>query len=139
MAVAGYVVDKSAVARAHLSEVGEVLTNLRRAGLLAICGVAELEILYSARNGGDHHQMQEELGATYERLDTDEHDFLRAREIQAELAEHGQHRAVSLPDLLIAAVAERHRVAVLHFDADFDLIAEITGQPTKWVVPRGSV
>ena len=79
--------------------------------------------------------MQEELGATYERLDTDEHDFLRAREIQAELAEHGQHRAVSLPDLLIAAVAERHRVAVLHFD----LIAEITGQPTKWVVPRGSV
>jgi predicted nucleic acid-binding protein len=48
-------------------------------------------------------------------------------------------RAVGLPDLLIAAVAERERVTVLHYDADYDLIAQVTGQPTQWVVPRGAV
>lgn len=58
---------------------------------------------------------------------------------QAELAERGRHRAVALPDLLVAAVAARHRVTVMHYDDDFDLIGATTGQPTQWVVPRGSV
>ena len=44
-----------------------------------------------------------------------------------------------MPDLLIAAVAEQHRVTVLHYDADYDRIAEITGQPMRWIVPRSSV
>lgn len=48
-------------------------------------------------------------------------------------------RTVPLPELLIAAVAETNAVAVLHYDADYDRIAEITSQPTYWVVPRGSV
>jgi predicted nucleic acid-binding protein len=43
-----------------------------------------------------------------------------------------------MADLLIAATAERHGVTVLHYDADYDLIAEVTGQLTQWVVPRGS-
>jgi predicted nucleic acid-binding protein len=44
-----------------------------------------------------------------------------------------------MPDLLVAAVAERHALTLLHYDADFDTIAEITGQDARWVVPRGSV
>lgn len=48
-------------------------------------------------------------------------------------------RAVGIPDLLIAAVAERHRVTVLHYDADFEHVAALTGQPVEWVVPRGTV
>jgi predicted nucleic acid-binding protein len=59
--------------------------------------------------------------------------------VQAALAARGQHRAASIPDLLIAACAQRHGVTVLHYDGDFDLIAEVTGQPVQWVVPRGSV
>jgi predicted nucleic acid-binding protein len=47
--------------------------------------------------------------------------------------------AVGFPDLLIAAVAERERVTVLHYDSDYDLIAGVTGQPMQWVVPRGTV
>ena len=139
MAIAGYLVDKSAISRDSRPAIGEVLDVLRRAGLLAICGMAELELLYSARNGAHHREIEQDLGATYERLYTDERDFVRAREVQRKLADSGRHRAVSLPDLLIAAVAERHRVTVLHYDADFDLIAEVTGQEVKWVVPRGSV
>jgi predicted nucleic acid-binding protein len=63
----------------------------------------------------------------------------RAREVQVELIRRGQHRAVSIPDLLVAAVAEIERLSVLHYDADFDLVAGITGQPVEWLLPRGSV
>ena len=41
--------------------------------------------------------------------------------------------------LLVAAVAERERVTVLHYDGDYDLIAQVTGQAMHWVVPRGTV
>ena len=44
-------------------------------------------------------------------------------------------RSVPLP----AAIAERNRVTIVHYDADDDTIAEITGQPTQWVAPRSSV
>ena len=53
--------------------------------------------------------------------------------------ERGRHRSVGVADLLLAATAAIERLTVLHYDADFDLIAEITGQPTEWVVPRGSI
>lgn len=52
----------------------------------------------------------------------------RAFEVQMLLADRGQHRAPSIPDLLIAATAEKAGLTVLAADKDFDLIAEITGQ-----------
>jgi hypothetical protein len=66
-------------------------------------------------------------------------DFDRAADVLEALARRGQHRAVGLPDLLIAAVAERAGLTVLHYDADYDLVAAVTGQPTRWIVPRGAV
>jgi hypothetical protein len=63
----------------------------------------------------------------------------RALEVQCMLAERSQHRAVPLPDLLVAACAESAGLAVLHYDADFERIAELTGQRVQWIVPRGSV
>ena len=63
----------------------------------------------------------------------------RARAVQVELIARGQHRAVAIPDLIVAAVAEVEGLTVLHYDGDFDLIAGITGQPTEWVVAAGSV
>jgi len=62
----------------------------------------------------------------------------RALEVQTELARSGAHRGAALPDLLIAATAERHDVTVLHYDHEYDLIASVTGQPVSWVVPRGT-
>jgi len=50
-----------------------------------------------------------------------------------------QHRGVSIPDLLVAAAAEAAGLVVLHYDADYELIATATGQTVEWVVPRGSV
>jgi predicted nucleic acid-binding protein len=55
----------------------------------------------------------------------------RAIEVQTQLADRGQHRAPGIPDLLIAAVAERAGHTVLHLDKDFELIAAVTGQATE--------
>jgi predicted nucleic acid-binding protein len=63
----------------------------------------------------------------------------RALDVLAAWWRDGRIRAVGLPDLLIAAVAERERVTVLHYDSDYDLIAQVTGQPVQWVVTRGTV
>jgi len=62
-----------------------------------------------------------------------------ATDVLEELARSGHHRAVSIPDLLIAVVAERHGLTVIHYDKDFELIARVTGQPAEWVVPAGAV
>jgi predicted nucleic acid-binding protein len=139
MALARFLVDKSALSRAGDSQIAADFDALLHAQLLALCGVAALEVLYSARNGADHLRMHDELTSAFEWLPTEDDDFRRAMEVQGLLATTGRHRAVSVPDLLIAATAERHGVAVLHYDADFDLIAEVTGQPVRWVSPRGSI
>jgi predicted nucleic acid-binding protein len=60
----------------------------------------------------------------------------RAVEVQLRLAELGHHSAPSIPDLLIAATAELAKLTVLHHDKDFELIAQVTGQPIEqlsWV------
>jgi predicted nucleic acid-binding protein len=63
----------------------------------------------------------------------------RAIEVQRMLMDDGQHRGVKIPDLLVAAIAETEGLTVLHYDADFDRIAAVTGQPSEWIVPKGSV
>ena len=64
----------------------------------------------------------------------------RALDVQRRLAQVGglHHRSVKIPDLVIAAAAEAFGATVLHYDADYDRIARITGQPVEWIVPRGS-
>jgi predicted nucleic acid-binding protein len=137
-ALATYLVDKSALARLAHPQVTDVLLRLVKAGLTATTGIVSLEMLYSARNLAEHDRIRAGLSA-HKWLLTDDKDFARALEVQRQLTALGKHRAVPLPDLLIAAVAERHQVTVLHYDADFDLIATVTDQPTQWIVPRGSV
>ena len=59
----------------------------------------------------------------------------RGAAVQHGLAQRGQHR-LPLPDLIVAATVELGNATVLHYDHDYDLIAEITGQPTQWIVAR---
>jgi predicted nucleic acid-binding protein len=73
------------------------------------------------------------------RLEIEEADFERAADVLHLLCRAGRHRAASIPDLIIAAVAERANVAVMHYDKDFDLIARATGQRVEWVAAAGSV
>ena len=63
----------------------------------------------------------------------------RAMATHRELARTSQHRNFRLPDLIIAATAELNGATVLHYDADYDRIGAVTGQPTEWVAPRGTL
>lgn len=101
-------------------------------GLVRITTVTRLEIGFSARSGCD---LRAAVGRPplavmpVEYLTPAIED--RATEVQAALADLGHHRAHSVPDLLIAATAELARLTVLHVDKDFELIAEVTGQPVE--------
>ncbi|HEV2777176.1 MAG TPA: PIN domain-containing protein, partial [Solirubrobacteraceae bacterium] len=57
--------------------------------------------------------------------------------VQRLLAKQSQ-RGRKIPDLLVAAAAEEHDLTVVHYDADFDLIASVTGQRCNWIIPAGS-
>ena len=138
-AVASYLADTSALARLRHRPVVAALGPLIEAGLVATCGVIEFELGWATRNGKALDDLRADRDAGYEWLPTHDEDWRRALAVQAALWRGGQVRAVGFPDLLIAAVAERERVNVLHYDSDYDLVAEFTGQPVQWVVPRGTV
>lgn len=134
-----FLADKSALTRRETRpEVREVLEPLLVAGEIATCGIVDLELLYSARDRATYRSLVEALRGM-PRAPLDEDAVNRALSVQAMLAERSQHRAVPLPDLLVAACAESAGLTVLHYDADFDRIAELTGQATQWIVERGSV
>lgn len=65
----------------------------------------------------------------------EEHE--RALWLQRQALRLGFHRALSFSDVLIAAIAERRSLTVLHYDGDFDMIRGITGQTMRWVVKPG--
>lgn len=136
---ATWLVDKSVLARLARPEVREVVLPRVQAGRIAISIVTELEIGFSARSVDDYLTTRRTLVDYLVPILIAPRAERRAREVQAELVRRGQHRAASIPELLMAAAAEVEQLSVLHYDADFELIASITGQPTQWVVPRGSV
>ncbi|HEX6687938.1 MAG TPA: PIN domain nuclease [Solirubrobacterales bacterium] len=134
-----FLADKSALTRRETRpEVRDVLEPLLVAGEIATCGIVDLELLYSARDRATYRALVEALRGM-PRVAVEDVAISRALEVQAMLAERSQHRAMPLPDLLIAACAERAGLAVLHYHTDFERIAELTGQATQWIVPRGSV
>lgn len=133
-----YIVDTSALARYSRTPIKTLLDSRIARGLIGVSVITVLEAGYSSRSLRDHDQQS----AFIERLTpvlVSPRAERRAIDIQRALVDAGTHRAVSVPDLMVAAVADVERLTVLHYDADFDLIASITDQPTEWVVPRGSV
>jgi predicted nucleic acid-binding protein len=137
--VATFLADKSALTRRDTRpEVREALEPLLLGGEVATCGIVDLELLYSATSRATYRALAEALRGM-PRVAIEESCIRRALEVQSMLAERSQHRAVPLPDLLVAACAEQAGLAVLHYDADFERIAGLTGQPAQWIVPRDSV
>lgn len=127
-----WLVDKSALARIVMSPDAAEWTSRAERGLLAISTVTRLELGFSARSGAE---LQQQL--TSPPMSVLVLDYLtpaiesRAIQVQAILAERGLHRAPSIPDLLIAAAAEIGKRTLLHLDKDFELIAQVTGQPVE--------
>lgn len=127
-----WLIDKSAIARLHLASNASEWADRIDRGLVRICTVTRLEVGFSARSAPDHRSLLDEppiASMPVEYLTPRIED--RAVAVQSVLAARGQHRAPSVPDLLIAATAELAELTVLHVDEDFDLIAEVTGQPVE--------
>jgi predicted nucleic acid-binding protein len=109
-------------------------------GAIAVCDQVVMELLWSARDVSDFRETEAGLEACpwYE---VEAADWVAARRVFRELAGRGplHHRQVKIPDLLIASVAARNAITLVHYDADYDLIASVTGQQTRWAAPRGSI
>ena len=127
-----WLVDKSALVRLAASPDAETWADRIERGLVRITTVTRLEVGYSARTGSDLRS-----GLRRPPISAMPVEYLtpaiedRAMDVLGLLADRGQHRAPSIPDVLIAATAELAGLTVLHNDKDFELIAAITDQPTE--------
>ncbi|MGH3926797.1 MAG: hypothetical protein ACRDTT_28695, partial [Pseudonocardiaceae bacterium] len=112
MALRGWVLDKSAAARAGEPVVGEQLATL--AGSLFVCPVSELEQLYSARSARHYDELKAELHAGFELVAAPPDVLDRALRLQRDLAHHhGMWHRTPIPDLLIAEIAMHHQLGVV--------------------------
>jgi predicted nucleic acid-binding protein len=132
VAVTTWLIDKSAYTRLPGSPDAQVWVDRIERGTVRISTVTRLEIGYSFRNA-----VQARRESVSPPLALMPLEYLtpavedRAVEVQLLLADRGQHRAPSIPDLLVAATAEVAELTILALDTDFELIAQITGQPVE--------
>lgn len=134
---ARYLADKSALARFPISAVGARLRPLLEEGWIATCAIVDLEVLYSSRNPAQYEAVLEERRSLDVAPITPE-VMAGAIELQHRLAGRGQHR-LPIADLLISATARAAGLIVLHYDSDFERIAEVGGAAHEWVAPPGSL
>jgi predicted nucleic acid-binding protein len=132
-----HLLDTSVLTRLREPAVREQIEPRAQLGQLARAGISDLEVGFSPRNAAEWDRLADAVQA-FELVETSAEHLRRARQVQRMLASKRQ-RGRKLPDLLVAAAAEASGLTVLHYDADFDLIAGVTGQPCEWVVPSGSV
>lgn len=124
-----WLIDKSAYVRINASpDAAEWLERINR-GLVRVTTVTLLEMGFSAQSGTAWQQeIHQPPVANLPVENLTPRMEARAVEVQGLLAERGHHRAVKIPDLLIAAAAEQAGLTVLHVDKDFDLVSDLTGQ-----------
>lgn len=129
-----WLADKSALVHLAASPDAAEWANRIQRGLLRVTTVTRLEVGYSARSGPDLR-----AGLRRPPISAMPVEYLtpaiedRAVEVLGLLADRGQHRAPSIPDLLIAATAELAGLTILHRDKDYDLITGVTGQAAEWL------
>ena len=130
MAVKAWLVDKSALVRLGDSPDAALWASRISAGLVHMSSITRLEVGYSARSSKEllsSFQSPPLSRMPIEQLTPSIED--RAWEVLKDLARSGKHRAPSIPDLLVAATAEKCELTILHVDKDFELISKVTGQP----------
>ena len=137
--VARYLVDTSAAARLTNASVAERVVPLLSAGLVATCASLDYEALYSARSREEYERVRADRRAAYDYLPTNDEHWTRALDVQQALAAASRNREIGMPDLLVAVLAEQHEMTLLHYDADFDTLAELLTLRAEWVAPRGTI
>jgi len=138
VALTGFLIDTSALARAGKPGVRARIERLGTQRPLYRCAIIDLEVLRSSTSPEDYERRRQDRLSGYTDVPITPQVTTRALEVQRLLAASGRHRGPKLPDYIIAACAEVSGATVVHYDSDFDLIAEATGQPVEWVVPAGT-
>lgn len=130
-----WLIDTSALSRLARSPDAEAWAERIERGLVSISTVTRLEVGYAARSGPDLHTFvsRPPLASMPVQYQTPAIED-RAVEVQMRLADRGHHRAPSVADLIVAATAELAGLIVLHLDKDFEVIAQVTGQPAERLV-----
>lgn len=131
-----YLLDTSVVTRLRAPAVADRLRELDLRGV-ARTSLTDLEVGFSARNSKEWDRLMAAVDAL-PLAEIRQRHLDRARQVQRLLAASGS-KGRKLPDLIIAAVAEAADLTVVHYDADFDRIADVTGQASEWIVPAGSI
>jgi predicted nucleic acid-binding protein len=132
-----HLVDSSVLTRLDRPDVRDAIQPKAERGELARAGISDLEVGYSARSAPEWDRLADAL-QLFVLVETTSEHIRRARQVQRLLASKHQ-RGRKVPDLLIAAAAEVEGLTVLHYDADFDRITAVTGQPTEWVTSPGTI
>lgn len=140
MTTARYLLDTSALVRVLRDPVvrGRWKEQIA-AGLVAVCPIVEIEFLYTARSVDHRDDLLGVLGTAFSWAPMPERAFQRAADVQGALTLTGKHRSAGAVDLLVAAAAELNSLVLLHYDHDYEQIAVVTGQPTVWLAPAGSI
>lgn len=134
-----YLADTSVyVLQRQYREVRRRFETLLAEGRLAACQMTSLEYLNNAPDPKGYETLWGALHG-HRWIDVTTQAMDRALATHRMLAATSQHRHFRLPGLIIAATAELHGATVLHYDADYDRIAAVTGQPTEWVVAKGAL
>ncbi|ALO93634.1 Ribonuclease VapC [Streptomyces hygroscopicus subsp. limoneus] len=133
MTVADYLIDTSALARVLLAQNTAEWDDRIAAGLVTICDITELEVLYSARSSADRARLKAALDAHFVWCPMPDGSYRRSRVVQEQLTAKGEHRSAGPVGLLVAAAAEEAGLTLLHYDRDFETIARTTGQPVRTI------
>ncbi|MER7419651.1 VapC toxin family PIN domain ribonuclease [Micromonospora peucetia] len=134
-----YLIDTSAWARMRLPAVEKRLSAILAEGLAASCLPLDLEDGRSARDFRDAMTIRARRAQLMVDLPVTAAVATRARDLQLALTARGHHRAASPVDVTVAAVAAEYSAVVLHYDCDFDLLAEVGGPRSEWVAPAGTL
>ena len=134
-----FLLDTSAWNRSNATvELSTHWTGLAASGRVAVCSPVRLELLFSARGPADYASFADELDSLPS-FEFSPRAVSRAAQVQALLADRSQHRGPNAVDLYVSAIAELNDAVLVHYDRHFDAIARVTGQPTEWIAPRGTL
>ncbi|MEV0898400.1 PIN domain nuclease [Actinoplanes sp. NPDC049802] len=135
-----YLVDTSAYMRlAREAGLREAWRPWFVAGTLSLCPLTKLEIYFTARSAAHRKDLESTIRNRYGWVLMPDVIFSRAAQVQDLLTRCGAQRSAGPVDLLVAATAEVHGMTILHYGRDFMSVAEVTGQPVRWIAEPGSV
>lgn len=133
------VADTSAWARRRKPTVTDRWHATIGAGLIVACPVVSLELLAAARDGTDYDNLARALAALRQAPVTATVCATALGASRALVAGAGSQRRIPAADYLVAAAAAERGFGILHYDRDFDALAEVLGVESAWIAPPGAL